>query len=236
MFLGEAKTPEGMRVYAIGDVHGCDGLLAEAHAKIAAELAARPAPDHRVIHVGDYSDRGPDSAGVIGRLARLSAENPHIVCLRGNHDDLLLDFLDDPLGVGPTFLANGGGATLASYGITTGGRSLAGLAEQLAQAMPPGHRTFLAALTYTARFGDYFFCHAGVRPGVPLDAQDPYDLVWIREEFLFDERDLGAVIVHGHTPSTTPQVRRNRIGIDTGAVFGGPLTVLVLEGSRYRFL
>ena len=108
MRLGEAKTPDGMRLYAIGDVHGCDDLLAEAHGKIAADLAARPAADHRIIHVGDYVDRGPDSAGGDRAAGRLSRDRPRVICLRGNHDELLLGFLADPVGGGADFLANGG--------------------------------------------------------------------------------------------------------------------------------
>ena len=117
MRLGEARTPEGMRLYAIGDVHGCDDLLAEAHRKIAEDLAARPVGDHRIVHVGDYGDRGPDTAAVIERLAGLTIADPHVVCLRGNHDEMLLGFLADPDDMGGTFIANGGEATLASYGV-----------------------------------------------------------------------------------------------------------------------
>ena len=110
------------------------------------------------------------------------------------------------------------------------------LAEQLASAMPAHHRGFMQGLALTARFGDYFFCHAGIRPGVPLDRQSPHDLVWIRDEFLLSGADHGVVVVHGHTPAAAPELLPNRINIDTGAVFGGPLTCLVLEGTEYRFL
>jgi serine/threonine protein phosphatase 1 len=226
-----------MRLYAIGDVHGMDDLLAEAHVRIAADLALRPAVDHRIVHLGDYADRGPASAAVIERLARLATNDPRVVCLRGNHDAMLLGFLADPEGTGADFLANGGGATLRSYGVTGGSeRDRAGLSRRLAAAMPPHHLAFLHSLRYCMRFGDFFFCHAGVRPGVPLDRQTPEDLTWIREEFLFDRRDFGTVIVHGHTPVREPDVRPNRIDIDTGAVFSGRLTTLGLEGTDYRFL
>ncbi len=241
MRLGQSRPPEGMRLYAIGDVHGCDAMLAEAHDKIAADLIASPAADYRIIHVGDYTDRGPDSAGVIGRLARMSATDRHVVCLKGNHDAMFAGFLADPAKGGPMWLANGAEATLASYGVSTG-RSLWGsidyrdLALRLAAAMPPAHRSFIETLPLTARFGDYLFVHAGIRPGVPLDEQDPDDLIWIRDDFLWDGSDHGVVVVHGHSPEGEPDVFPNRINVDTGAVYGGTLTCLALEGTEYRFL
>ncbi len=241
MFLSQSRTPEGMRLYAIGDVHGLDAELADMHDRIAADLAERPAPDHRVIHVGDYVDRGPDSAGVVARLARLTAEDGHVVCLRGNHDALLTGFLDEPAKSGQMWLDNGGDATLRSYGVTPGrsflgGYDFAKLSRQFAEKIPAADRAFLEGLPVAARLGDYFFCHAGIRPGVPLDRQDENDLIWIREEFLWDERDHGVVVVHGHTPKNPREVRPNRINVDTGAVFGGPLTCVVLDGTDYRFL
>ena len=242
MWLGEAKTPAGMRLYAIGDVHGCDGLLAEMHARIGADLLAHPVADHRIIHVGDYVDRGPDSAGVIARLSRLCADDPHVVCLRGNHDEMMADFLADPLQNGPVWLSNGAGATLRSYGVSPGrgwfrpAEDLEVLGETLEAKLPPVHSAFLHSLGYSATFGDFFFCHAGIRPGIPLDEQSPYDLIWIRDEFLSDDSDHGVVVVHGHTPADAPEVRRNRINIDTGAVMGGRLTCVVLDGTDHRFL
>ncbi len=240
MRLGQSRTPQGMRLYAIGDVHGCYDMLTETHEKIAADLAGRPVADHRIIHIGDYTDRGADSAGVVERLARMSEADKRVICLCGNHDALFTGFLSDPAEYGPTWLSNGGGATLRSYGVTPS-RSLFGfdyhrLSGQLAQALPPVHRAFLSALPLTAGFGDYLFVHAGIRPGVPLEAQDPEDLIWIREDFLWDGSDHGVVVVHGHTPAHAPEVLPNRINIDTGAVYGGPLTCLALEGTEYRFL
>jgi serine/threonine protein phosphatase 1 len=241
MRLGEARTPEGVRLYAIGDVHGCDGLLAAAHERIARDLGERPAPDYRVVHVGDYGDRGPDTAAVIERLAGLAANDERVLCLRGNHDELLLGFLTDTASVGPTFLANGGDTTLASYGVGLSWRAtlagdLAGVAERLAGAMPAHHRAFLEGLRLSVRLGDYFFCHAGIRPGIALERQSPHDLTWIRDEFLSSRADHGVVVVHGHTPAERPEVLPNRINIDTGAVFTGRLTCLVLEGTAHRFL
>jgi serine/threonine protein phosphatase 1 len=216
-------------------------VLEEAHDKIAADLIGRPVADHRIIHVGDYTDRGADSAGVIDRLARMTAADRHVICLKGNHDALFAGFLTDPAENGPTWLSNGGDATLRSYGVMPS-RSLFGgfdyrrLSERLAAALPAAHRSFLLDLPLTARFGDYLFVHAGIRPGVPLDNQDAEDLIWIREDFLWDASDHGFVVVHGHTPVTAPEVRPNRIDIDTGAVYGGVLTCLALEGTEWRFL
>jgi serine/threonine protein phosphatase 1 len=242
VFLGKATTPKGLRLYAIGDIHGCDEMLADVHRRIAADLTTRPTPDHRIIHIGDYVDRGPDSAGVVARLVRLQAENPRMQFLRGNHDERLLAFLDDP-SVGDIYLTDniGGPATLRSYGVAPNrfrvfGRGFAAQSAELAERMPAEHRAFLEGLETTLRFGDFLFVHAGIRPGVPLAEQDPQDLIWIREEFLFDGRDHGFVVVHGHTIADAPEIRPNRINIDTGAVFGGPLTCLVLEGTEHRFL
>jgi serine/threonine protein phosphatase 1 len=237
MRTGEAATPPGMRLYAIGDIHGCDDKLKVLHERIAADLAAHPSPDHRIIHIGDYGDRGPNSAGVIARLIGLAGD-PHVVCLRGNHDQLWLDFLADPDFSAQMFLRFGGKETLKSYGVGNRAKNYAQLAEMFSAALPEAHRAFLQTLKGSVQFGDYFFAHAGVRPGVPLDQQTPQDLSWIRDEFLADTRDFGAVIVHGHTvtASQAPEIFPNRIAIDTGAVFGGPLTCVVLEGRAVRFL
>ncbi|MCB1496914.1 MAG: serine/threonine protein phosphatase [Bauldia sp.] len=240
MWLGEAKTPDGMRLYAIGDVHGCDRLLQDAYAAIAADLDVNPVADHRIIHVGDYVDRGPASAGVIERLSALSESDSRVVCLLGNHDQMVRDFLADPVGAGPLWLTNGGDATLRSYGLDAFGtetrRRLRDLRDRFAAVLPAAHLDFFEGLSLAEQLGDFFFCHAGIRPGVPLDEQSPEDLVWIRDEFLSDARDHGVVVVHGHTPQSSPEVLPNRINVDTGAVFGGPLTVLALEGTGYRFL
>jgi serine/threonine protein phosphatase 1 len=230
-----------MRLYAIGDVHGCDALLAEAHRKIADDLAAYPPYDFRVIHCGDYVDRGRDSAAVVERLANLTRSDPRVVCLLGNHEQMMLGFLDDPPRFGQLWLANGADATLLDYGIATGPWFMAGgtvrtLAADFARRVPAHHDAFLRRLAHSATFGDYFFVHAGINPEIPLGEQSLEDLTWIREEFLEDDGDFGVVVVHGHTPVEEPEVRLNRIDIDTGAVFSGRLTCLVLEGTGYRFL
>lgn len=241
MRLGEARVPDGQRLYAIGDIHGRDDLLADVHAKIASDVETPPPRDYRIIHLGDYVDRGPDTAAVIERLSRLCSVDERVLCLRGNHEQILLDFLADPEENGPVWLMNGGDRTLASYGVNANrwqkkSRQTIEFSKQFAAALPVSHHDFINALEFSARIGDFFFCHAGVRPDIPIETQDPVDLIWIREEFLESDVDFGAVVVHGHTPQPEPEVRPNRINIDTGAVFSGSLTCLVLEGTSYRFL
>ena len=237
MILGSSSTPPGLRIYAIGDVHGCNGLLGTVHAKIVEDLHAKPAGDYRIVHVGDYVDRGPDSAGVVDRLMKLSRDNPKIVCLKGNHEAMMLEFLDDPRARG--FLSNGGLETTRSYGVRLPFPSSldpAAVRAEFARLIPREHLDFLQGLKLSVRFADYFLCHAGVRPQVALNRQSEEDLLWIRYDFLDDKREHEAVVVHGHTPKEEPEVKPNRINIDTGAFATGRLTCLVLEGKSYRFL
>jgi serine/threonine protein phosphatase 1 len=240
MFLGQSSAPPDTRLYAIGDVHGRDDLLGAMHERVAADLAAWPVAEHAIIHMGDYIDRGSFSAQAIGRLAHMQRERRNIVCLMGNHEELLENFMKSPATSAAVFLQNGGVETLASYGIVT--RADVSADEALAirdlfdKARPAEHGDFLASLSLQVSFGDYFFCHAGIRPGVPLDQQVRRDLIWIRGLFHSDEHDHGKVIIHAHSPVDTPEVRPNRINIDTGAYFSGRLTCLVLEGTDYRFL
>jgi serine/threonine protein phosphatase 1 len=219
-------------VYAVGDVHGCADLLDALIFRIEADRAARPAAAPLEIYLGDYIDRGPDSAGVIRRLRARAAERD-IVCLLGNHEAMLLDVLNGSLDASQ-WLANGGEATLASYGIKP--PRFAWFDAASLQGLPAEDLAFLRSLRLSCRCGPYLFVHAGVRPGVPLDRQDPEDLVWIREEFLAFEGPLGAVVVHGHTPREAPEFRRNRIGIDTGAVFTGRLTCLRIDRNGATLL
>jgi serine/threonine protein phosphatase 1 len=237
--MGTVPGTDGRRVYAIGDIHGCRTELARVHAGIARDLAARPHPAPVVVHVGDYVDRGPDSAGVIADLLRWDLGPVERVCLLGNHDDLMLKFLDDPHGIWCRYhwLDDnlGGRETLASYGAGPAGLPDV-LMREASAAVPRAHLDFLAACPRAFRAGSYLFVHAGIRPGVALDRQDPEDLIWIRGDFLNDRRDHGVIVVHGHTPARAVEVRGNRIGIDTGAVFGRTLTCLVLEDERAALL
>lgn len=238
-------VPAGRTVYAIGDVHGRLDLLDALLAAIAADVGDGGGAAHRVsvVFLGDVIDRGPDSRGVIDRLMSGPPAGPlaraEWVCLMGNHEAVLLDFLAD-VSAGPGWCAYGGLDTVRSYldyDPPAGWQADMGeVRSLLLRHMPHGHRRFLAGLPLTHRIGDYLFVHAGVRPGVDLERQSPEDLLWIRHEFLDDARWHGKVVVHGHTPAAMPQVRPNRIGIDTRAYASGRLTALVLEGEGRRFL
>ncbi len=236
--FSSARTPPGMRLYAIGDVHGRRDCLSDVLARIDADLSARPAADHRIILLGDYVDRGPDSAGVLEDLIARQTQDKRVVCLRGNHDDAFHLFLEEGRhDVADFWLTWGGVETLASYGVVVeeDARYLghAPIRRAALANVPRTHRDFLRKLPLAARYGDYFFCHAGVRPGVPLDQQDPEDLMWVRGVFLDSVEDFGVVVVHGHTPNPFgPEVRPNRIGVDTEAWATGRLTCLVLDGAE----
>jgi len=229
-----ATLPPGTRVYAVGDVHGCLDKLLAIHATIAEDLAARPTQDPWLIHLGDYVDRGPDTAGVVARLAEAAppAGISAVINLMGNHEDLMLAAIDTPTDPAvQTWMMNGGANSLHSWGIPLGTDP-----TTWASRLPPAHLAFLHGLTLHHALGGYLFVHAGLRPGVPLDHQSRHDQLWIREPFLSSAANLGCVVVHGHTPRARPEIRRNRIGIDTGAVMGGVLTCAVLEDDRVAFL
>lgn len=234
----DAAAPEGMRLYAIGDVHGRFDCLTKMHALIADEIARDAPADWRVIHLGDYVDRGPQSAKVLDLLAKACAHDPRMIALMGNHDEGFLDFLTDPADA-RLFIDYGGFDTAASYGVVLNAGSRDSLMEshrQLLAAMPEKHLLFLRDLKRSVSFGDFFFCHAGVRPGVPLPEQSPHDLIWIRREFLHHAGLFEKVIVHGHTPHHEPEVMPNRVNVDTLAYDSGTLTALVVDGREKRFM
>lgn len=205
---------------------------------IARDLAQRPTQTALTVTVGDYVDRGPDSRGVIERLTRNPFRTP-FVALRGNHESIFEEFLRDP-SIADYWRRLGGLETLHSYGVDVAplmrGRGHEEAAAALRAALPQSHVTFLASLRLTHSVGRYFLCHAGVRPGVPLARQREEDLLWIREEFLDSRADFGKVVVHGHTPCEAPELRPNRINVDTGAFMSGQLTCAVLEDEGVRFL
>jgi serine/threonine protein phosphatase 1 len=195
--------------------------------------------DHSVtVFLGDYIDRGPGSQGVVERLATSQWPTP-IIALAGNHEDFLLSFLDDA-GFLAFWRSQGGLETLHSYGLNIGpamaGRGFEEVQAAFKAGFPEQHRNFLETLKPSAGIGDYFFCHAGVRPGVALDRQNRDDLLNIREPFLSSEAEHGKLVVHGHTPAFAPEIRPNRIGIDTAAYATGRLTCLVLERDQQRVL
>ena len=236
MSLDMVKAPgwlaPGRRIYAIGDIHGCLDRLLALHDLIRADLAARPVPQVLLVHIGDYVDRGPDSRGVVALLA---AGNPiagvPTVNLMGNHERTMLNALGGEGAAATDWMISGGREALASWG----GDPEAPRPDWPA-FVPPDHMAFLQDLVLSHAVDGYFFAHAGVRPGVAIADQSPQDLITIRNSFLYSEISHGVVVVHGHTPRGAPEVRHNRIGIDTGAVFGGVLTAAVLEGELVGFL
>lgn len=229
-----AQIPAGQRVYAVGDIHGRLDLLLPLLAHIRDDIAARPRADNHVILLGDLVDRGPYSAETVEYAISGLPDFATFHVLMGNHEETMLRAMD-PLEdrTENMWLKFGGYETLASYGVpvTTLGDELPPV-EALQRYIPERHRQFLDSLPDAMRFGDYVFVHAGVRPGIALEQQDPTDMRWIRNDFLDHRGDHGAFIVHGHSISTEPDIQGNRMGIDTGAYRSGTLTALGLEGDR----
>ncbi len=212
------RTRSGKRIFAVGDIHGQLGLLDE----LLAALPLEPEKDE-LVFLGDYIDRGPDPRGVLERLIILEKAGFKAVFLKGNHEAMLLDYL---AGRGRNkFLFNGGTATLQSY--SSSGRDIGEV------SLPPEHLDFIRRLKLYYETGDTIFVHAGLRPGLPLEDQDPEDLIWIRDEFFSSEYDWGKTIVFGHTPFGEPFVGGRLIGLDTGAGYGGRLTCLVLPEKEF---
>ena len=235
-----SSVPAGTIVYAIGDIHGRLDLLLRLETKIQRDAAEIDADRCLIICLGDYIDRGDNSYGVIEHLMQEPPDPFERHCLIGNHEAFLLRFLDDA-SVAANWLDNGGRETLSSYGVASPPWiDRAGISEDmqadLCASLPASHEWFLRSLALSHREGDYFFVHAGVKPGVALDRQNPHDLMWIRDEFLRDHRDFGAVIVHGHSITSAPENLSNRIGVDTGAFASGHLTCAVLWETERRFL
>ena len=235
-FHSLAATPANMRIYAIGDIHGRADLLVDAIARIDDDLARRPIRHAIEVYLGDYIDRGPDSKTVIDLLSVRLVKN-RAVCLRGNHEALLEDFLRDPANRDP-WLQLGGMQTLASYGVGLRPRAETeiGTHRRFWRAFPRAHEIFLQCLRYSFCCGDFLFVHAGIRPGIPIRQQNFHDLMWIRDEFLSSSQDHGKFIVHGHTPVSHPDIRQNRMNIDTGAWRTGTLTCVAIEGSAILIL
>jgi serine/threonine protein phosphatase 1 len=232
------RIPNGMRIYAIGDVHGRVDLLNAVFERIDATLKNHPIGQSVQVLLGDYIDRGPNSREVIDAL--IARKKAHaMVCLKGNHESYAVQFLSDP-SVLEEWTQFGGIQTLLSYGVKPSTRSdplsPEDVAKAFREALPASHRRFLEGLGLSFTCGDFFFTHAGVRPGIPLGQQREHDLLWIREDFLLHEEDFEKIIVHGHTPAKEPDVRSNRINIDTGAYATGRLTCLVLQADRRVFI
>jgi serine/threonine protein phosphatase 1 len=248
------EAAETTVTYAVGDVHGRLDLLQAMDALIAGDIAATRPDRPTVCYLGDYIDRGPHSAEVLSYLAarsdgapagrpdRGSSEGaaPARVFLKGNHEDRMLDFLVAPAAHGPAWLEHGGIEALASYGVTAGSPSAAGdwdrLRDELRERLPAAHLDFLRGLRLAFVWRRYVFVHAGLDPRRPMDAQDPHDLMWIKEPFLSSTREWSHRVVHGHVLGPEPVFRENRIGIDTGASHFGRLTCLVVSDGPPRVL
>ena len=229
------SAPEGVRLYAVGDVHGRLDLLDALLARIADDASGHAADAAHLIVLGDMVDRGPETAGVLDRL--IEAPGMATTSLLGNHEQALLDFLNGEDG-SDIWLEWGGLETLMSYGVDgVAAKSPDALRAEFAQVFPAAHRAYLEALPLYVEHGDYVFVHAGVKPGAPLEEQRKRDLIWIRSEFHNAKDPLGGrVVVHGHHPVRRPVSEKRRIGVDTGAVNSGRLTAVVLEGATRRFL
>jgi serine/threonine protein phosphatase 1 len=257
-------------VYAIGDIHGSDGLLREMLDGIRIDSRLRPAPRRVLVFLGDYVNRGRDARAVVDLAVDPGLPGFEVVRLKGNNEDLVVRFLDGNLVVGAHWLDYGGIETMRHYGMAVSNpwprdpaelealrwrsESMAdygvGTAAPLAGkeafletlrrrfecSLPPPHLQFFRSLRIAHQEGDYYFVHAGIRPGLPLAMQQDVDCMWIRQSFLDSDADHGVVVVHGHSVVREPEVKPNRIGIDTGAYLSGVLTCLVLEGQARDFL
>jgi serine/threonine protein phosphatase 1 len=233
------STAPGERIYAIGDVHGRHDLLMRLFDTIKRHSAALPpAQSVHLILLGDLIDRGPESARVIETLYTLNKNHNNIIMLLGNHEALMMSVIAGRDNALTAWLNLGGDTTLESYGVPAP-LDTAGHPHAIAQArgtIPPHHMQWMRQWPLSVQSGDYFFCHAGIRPGVSIRRQAPSDLLWIRREFLDSAVDHGCVVVHGHSVSTEVEMRANRIGIDTGAYSTDILTALYLEGEAQEIL
>jgi serine/threonine protein phosphatase 1 len=230
--LSPGRLPRGRRLYAIGDIHGCLTQLQKLHAAIADDLARRPTASALLLHLGDYIDFGPNSAGVIDLLATgAPVAGVTTINLLGDHERTALDALSGDSAAATDWLHIGGQAALDSWGIPGGTPR-----SEWRSLIPPAHIAFLQTLSIDHGEGDYLFVHAGIRPGVALISQAEEDRIGIRQSFLASEQDFGVIVVHGHSMSPAPIVRPNRIGLDTGAGAGGNLTCAVFEDDVVAFM
>jgi len=232
-------VPDGLRVYAIGDVHGRLDLLDQLLFRIEADERHRGAAKTQLIFLGDLVDRGPDSAGVVQRALELKGNGRSARFLMGNHEEVFLKALNGSLEALRFFVKIGGRATILSYGFSEAeydSLDYDDLLLRLIERVPPAHIAFLTSFENQIAIGDYLFVHAGIRPRVPLEEQTGGDLRWIRSEFLDYRGSHGQIVVHGHTICDEVEERTNRIGIDTGAFASGRLTALALEGGERWYL
>ncbi|NKB20491.1 MAG: serine/threonine protein phosphatase [Alphaproteobacteria bacterium] len=234
------STPAAARLYVIGDIHGRADLLQDLHRQIIDDAATAPELRKTVIYLGDYVDRGDASRAVLDLLVENPLADLNPIYLSGNHEQMMVAFLED-IAIAGMWLRNGGDTTLLSYSVgmpadKTGDEKLRSMQRDLREKLPPAHLEFLRRLGLYHIEEDYLFVHAGVAPGIPIEDQGSEDFLWIREEFLRSKAHHGHCIVHGHSIVDMPEFLPNRIAIDTGAYYSGRLTCLVLEGQERRFM
>lgn len=238
--MDPAEAPADTRVYVVGDIHGRVDLLTRLHDRIRDDVATSTKSRNVIVYLGDYVDRGETSKTVIDLFLDEPLDGFERVFLKGNHEEMMLGFLDNAP-VGAMWLFNGGDATVYSYGVRMESPSTVDhryfeMQQALREKVPDRHLSFLRGLALYHIEGDYLFVHAGIQPGVPIESQSSENLLWIREEFITSRADHGHCVVHGHTIFQQPDIRPNRIGIDTGAYFTNVLSCLVLEGTEQRLI
>ncbi|WP_022722491.1 metallophosphoesterase family protein [Rhodopseudomonas sp. B29] len=227
------RLPDGIRLYAVGDIHGRADLLRSQLAQISADERSYHCRRSAIIFLGDYIDRGPDARGAIDLLLAC-ARTREVIFLKGNHETFIRRFLEIPQSL-DEWRHFGGLETLVSYGLrpslSRNQRDYAELSHGFQKALPPQHLAFFDSLPLSYTCGDFLFVHAGVRPGVALHEQTEADLLWIRDDFLGHSQPFEKFIVHGHTPVGAPDLRLNRVNVDTGAFATGRLSCIAIEGT-----
>jgi len=235
-----ASIPKNTRIYAIGDIHGCADLLEILLDKIIRNDQKLQAIEYKkLVFLGDYIDRGPASKKVIDILLHDLPKDYEAFFLKGNHEVMMIEALEERQAA-DYWLRNGGHETISSYQSARSSTKEQASSEELMHLfkakLPKEHLAFLKTLQLSFQLGDYFFVHAGVNPARSLDEQTEQDMLWIRDRFLFSEKDFGKVIIHGHTPGKDVDEADNQVGIDTAAVYGGCLTAMMLEGNKHQYL
>ncbi len=221
-------------IYAIGDIHGRLDLLSQLIDLIKNDRSKRKIKTASLVLLGDYVDRGKESKQVIDYILSLKQDDFDVHCIKGNHEQLLLNFYHDSSDA-EIWFNNGGKDTLQSYGVNVE-QDLPHIHDDFIERLPNKHLKFFQSLSTPKVIGDYCFVHAGIRPEVPLEEQEEHDLLWIRDEFLTSSTLHEKIVIHGHSITSEPDVQTNRIGIDTGAFYTNKLTCLVLGGRKPRFL
>ncbi len=235
-----AALPDRMRIYAIGDIHGMADLLNRMHAVIADHAGKADPADNYIVYLGDYMDRGLQVKEVLDILAAGPPTGFTPIYLKGNHEEMVLNFIAGAE-ILEDWLAVGGRSTLMSYGVTlpgmdSGRRHAKQVRKDFVDALPQTHLDFLSKLQSCFQAGDYLFVHAGIRPGIPLEKQNPEDFAWIRKPFLSNRKPLGVRVVHGHNITGQPEILTCRIGMDTGAYATGRLSCVMLEKDKTAFI